>query len=946
MIISTALLLLLFTPRELPTPAQFEPATVHSLERGFAAGVAGTVYNTNESPIEGARITVYQVSPGWNGGNHILRQGFTDQDGSFTLGDLQFRSGNTFVQIVGGENDLTQTIPLALATDSTVQLGEVRLATSCVLEGVIDGLQQNKKGRHYADLFPQGSTQAKTRAPIESGRFRLQGFEPGAYDLSLQLGDQVYSNVVVVKEETPRMRIGITLKKSAASMASETFGIAPPVSDLDEALGTPQLSFEHKPLQGDPPVAGREPTLPHQTLTGSLHDKEGNALVGYRIVATPQWGRVMQTDPGSRTMTDANGDFALNVTEFDPVRFWVMGPHGSTTVVFKADRYSSKAIVADPTKPMHLTLDVNRIVLPETTQSPTSSGPVPVQYSVYGSSGWVPVSAQVAGERLGIKERKLLVEIPGHLPRIASLANPIEHHLRDLHDEQPMGLRVRAHGKPVEGTRIYLEQNMPEQWDWHGFVVLGEFPLDNHGMLQGLAHPNSNYMALIIAPGYTPKRVHLYGEDIVNVELEPHANQVRIGDLQPGQIAYLSPSGSTRPVWTWRYQKGPAPEVHLGIGAFDLLVTNILGVPVAGQSFEVESEQGVLALDASNDARSSLILQLPEPPPMTASTKEWAARNGGPVPERSPWCASAMRGANAGGSFGAAAISSAGAGQGSLLPTASVQYLDERTLKFLFHGTGTYRIKVEDAYGIHPNNMFHEVLVAPGSNQELTLPPLNASLKGSMRAFNADSGYSHHGFAGPRLWIGSPAVAGRRVGWSAECYFPSRLAESEPEFIAASLPAGEYWVQDHLSESGTASWGERRRTHSGALVVQLDEGKNTIIKDFADYPEYELQVTVRHADGRPFAEGALTNQDPMSDAWQAFKRIPTTGVYADAHIPVPKRFRLDQLGKTTMKSMKYGAAILILKAEAGWEMTTSVQDLIHEDGKATFTWILPNDLPQ
>ncbi len=925
MLFSLALLIPLLTIQEAPTPALFKPASVHTMESGFAAQVRGSVFSSKGSAIEGARISVYQAGHGWSGGQWLLGTVFSGEDGSFAIDDIAYASGDTFVQIVGGPLDLALTLPVALATGSAVEMGAVQLQTSCALEGTITNAEDHQGGYRYVKLLRQGTGAWVAQTTIAEGGFRLTDFPPGDFELEVHLGKHIYRHDIAVKEGAPRTRVRIKLLP-----LDETFALLP----LEDA--SPVTDQKERP----------KPTI----LSGHLHDPDGKALAGFQIIAHAQNSRLIQTDPGCRTQTAEDGSFQLKIEEFLPARLWIMGPHGSVMVNFKETRYRGygpKALVADPTKPMNLVLHPNCKALPELTDSPASKTPVPVQYSVFSRMRWRQVSARAAGTRLGLNERRLLLEVPGHLPRVISLGDEdeIEDTLFQLQTERLRGIRVHCNGAVVPGARIYLKQR--QLITGRGYVgdsIVGEFPLDESGTLKGLAPSYLLFSAIIVAPNHTPRRVHIYRDGIVDVNLTPADRVVRIEGLGSDEVAFLCPSGSVRPVWTWRNSSAADVSVGLGNGSYDLLVTDYSGTPQAGQSFEVLKGNDPLVLHAHTDTRSTLTLRLPEPPPLSDSDKEWIARNGQVAPDLSRWTASATRGASAGGTSGAMAMSSASMGTSAKLPTAAVEQIDSRTLKLTFQGTGNYWINVGDAYGVLDNGLLHEVLVPPQSSQELTLPPLKASFSGGMRAFNADTGFSHHGFAGPRLWIGSPAVAGRRTGWSVKCYFPGRIKEGEPQFITHGIPAGEYWVQDHLSESG--SWGRKTKTHAGALIVEFTEGQNTTIKDFADYDEHDLEVIVRHSDGRPFTEGSLTTPDPMSDAWQAFTRIPTTGVYADAHIPIPKRFRLNGSGMAIMSTMKYGAVLLKLEADAGWEMTMSTAKLeLHKD-KWTLAWILPNVLPE
>ena len=103
----------------------------------------------------------------------------------------------------------------------------------------------------------------------------------------------------------------------------------------------------------------------------------------------------------------------------------------------------------------------------------------------------------------------------------------------------------------------------------------------------------------------------------------------------------------------------------------------------------------------------------------------------------------------------------------------------------------------------------------------------------------------------------------------------------------------------------------------------------------------DVTLRVARADGTPVTAGTVRTVDPLSESWEAFFRVPTTGSYAMFPIPAPLEVRLGENGACTLRGIGHDALTVELELDEGRRLRTV---LSLPDGRPDATWVLPEGL--
>ncbi|MCY3840446.1 MAG: hypothetical protein OXH09_17670, partial [Gammaproteobacteria bacterium] len=195
-------------------------------------------------------------------------------------------------------------------------------------------------------------------------------------------------------------------------------------------------------------------------------------------------------------------------------------------------------------------------------------------------------------------------------------------------------------------------------------------------------------------------------------------------------------------------------------------------------------------------------------------------------------------------------------------------------------------------------SFFIEVDLVAGEVRELRLPPLDASLEGTMtyEPDLDDEAVDYHWVDGPRMMLLSMDAPGE--GWNVMYSLPrpdGNAGRKPRTFALTGLPAGDYHLSHHLADR--QAWGGRR--------VNLVAGATTRLEGLGSDQPGRLVVEVVDADGQPVGNRILRVRDRMYKEWTAPGRIIITSGPVEP-IPLPPAVRLE------------GAPVVLEPIRPGW----------------------------
>ncbi|MDE0659607.1 MAG: carboxypeptidase-like regulatory domain-containing protein [Gammaproteobacteria bacterium] len=495
---------------------------------------------------------------------------------------------------------------------------------------------------------------------------------------------------------------------------------------------------------------------------------------------------------------------------------------------------------------------------------------------------WRPTSMDLLRRVLGKSDERTLVRarVPGRIDRFARYPPKNSRVVFDFRNDEPHGLVVVDKGEPVLGAKVDildvaapLTLRLPRE-DPHAPILLTRAATDSKGRLSLLGDPDGLYVAYVYVAGYEPARIRLSAGVDERVDLVARDVDVRFKGLVAGELLRVKVAKSDAPVAVLRGVDNEPVAARLAPGSYDATVEDESGEIVAGTTFALAG--ATLIVDLLKDDRPKVVLHLAE----GRESRGWFA--GGTrrtLPHRSlgiPRFFSEWREFVDG--EGPAQVESDGA---------------TRVLRF--PGTGRWTVHVGQS---RTQSFFIEVDLVAGEVRELRLPPLDASLEGTMtyEPDLDDEAVDYHWVDGPRMMLLSMDASGD--GWNVMYSLPrpdGNAGRKPCTFALTGLPAGDYHLSHHLADR--QAWGGRR--------VNLVAGATTRVTGLGSDQPGRLVVEVVDAGGQPVRNRILRVRDRMYKEWTAPGRIIITGGRVEP-IPIPPTVRLD------------GAPVVLAPIRPGW----------------------------
>ena len=430
-------------------------------------------------------------------------------------------------------------------------------------------------------------------------------------------------------------------------------------------------------------------------------------------------------------------------------------------------------------------------------------------------------------------------------------------------------------------------------------TFLGSFKTDSSGRLELKGSDANLYRVYAYSEGFEP-RVAMWTPGLtLELNLRPYDAELTLeGTLNNGYVR-VKPAGQAFPVATLRTYGLEAEPVAVAPGMYDLTVFEEQGALVRSIRAKALSRQSQ-AVSLQEDHRPSVRVVLPLNEAADADWSVWATRST-PMVMPAAW----------------AAYTTYDGGQLSIQePVAEMESQEAGEVVLRLSTPGT--VQIVCAREALPHLLLREVTLAPGEDRTLTIPPLTSSLKGSMKTYHGGKGFSHHGWAGPRLIM----LADEEEGWSVIVNLPKR--EANDSFEISSVLAGDFHVYQHLIGEPAAhaevvheGAGSNRPSDAwGGIPVRLLPNQATALKDFDEYARGLLRVFIRDWNGLPLDGATLSVRDRMSEAWRQVKNSASSLANADDPIPYPPAVRVAG-GVAELPSIRAGRLELRLVVDDG-----------------------------
>ena len=495
---------------------------------------------------------------------------------------------------------------------------------------------------------------------------------------------------------------------------------------------------------------------------------------------------------------------------------------------------------------------------------------------------WRPTSAEVLRRVLGKSDERTLVRarVPGRLDRFVPYPPLNSSFVFDFRNDEVHGLVVVDKGDPVGGAKVdIVDVATPltlrlRRDDPHAPILLTRAATDSEGRLSVLGDPEGIYVAYVYAEGFEPARVRLSAGVDQRVELVARDVDVGFKGLVAGELLRVKVAKSDSLVAVVRGVDNEPVAARLAPGSYDATVEDGAGEILSGTTFTIAGAPHMV--DLLRDDRPEVVVHLP------GGEKQHGWFVGGTrrtLPHRSlgiPRFFSEWRDHVDG--EGPAQVESDGA---------------TRVLRF--PGTGQWTVHVGQS---RTQSFFIELDLVAGEVRELRLPPLDASLEGTMtyEPDLDDEAVDYHWVDGPRMMLLSMHAPGE--GWNVMYSLtrPDEEAGRKPHtFALTGLPAGDYHLFHHLADR--QAWGGRQ--------VTLVAGAKTQVAGLGSNQPGRLIVEVVDADGQSVRNRILRVRDRMYKEWTAPGRIIITSGPVEP-IPLPPAVRLA------------GAPVILEPIRAGW----------------------------
>jgi len=893
-----------------------EPRTALDRAAVYHAGFDLRVADQQGRPVA-ATVAVCQTGQRCDNTNGRLAMAMTDERGQVAFRDLSSsRSLQIFVE--PPEQLRPRHLQFEDLTNANANLGTLRLKRNRVITGTVRQVTHSgapptvtQGGRVLVwgvdDEWPRASDL------VRDGRFRLADFdlEPG-----MEIEFDYLRAPLEIDPESDRYHFDLV-----ADRAAGTDGLLRVVENRD--------------------------VPPEPAPSAQVGTEEPTHRIDLRLVATdgkPIAGAAVSVVgvPGAESVTDAGGRLSMATVDVPEV-LSLRGPWGIVAIGAESPKDRTLLwgrppdVVADILGQSEVRIPVLRRVGLEVS----GIHPRDLSYSWRLGHGnlwpWEPVEWALLERALDDLSSLLRVDAPGRLPRFVRYP-PEGPLVLDFTEDSQHALVVFDEDGPIVGAHVDLIETGTAYGkgaavnDPGADIVAASLSTDATGRLARLGNPRALYVAYVYADGYDPARVVLEAGSETRLKLAKRDVRVDFAGLKAGELLRVKVAGRESLVALQRVTDPPRTVVSLAPGSYDVSVENTDGIVDRGNTIVVD--QDTTTVDPTADRRPELVLRLPELPVVPeryrsdedASTEPpvdrwtvWASRRTPPALVSSDLDRLASR------TTGPNALYEVDA------PQESGEGMLARTLRFSASGRWLVYAKAE-RHSL-PHLYFVEVVLDAGGRRELALPPLDASLQGSM-TYEGDLKFRQHGVAGPRMVL--IRAAGADTGWNVADYLPDRRARDGPDrerFVTDSLPAGDYHLFHHLGQH--SAWG--------GSEVSLRSDRTTNLGKLGSEPIGSWTVEVVDSKGRPVRDRMLRVRDRMHEAWEANSELDrwlgystTLALAADA-FPLPPAARL-RGEPVSFDSIRPGWVELVLddpagparhylrKAEPGTKLTLVVDD--------------------
>jgi hypothetical protein len=514
---------------------------------------------------------------------------------------------------------------------------------------------------------------------------------------------------------------------------------------------------------------------------------------------------------------------------------------------------------------------------------------------------WIPLSWTTA--------LRFKLESPGRMPRLIPVTAPYYHPNRketalpeqieipvEPDDTGGREMIVTSAGRPVADVLVDLEAIDSLASDHR--MPLAVYRTGKDGRLVLAGEGKQLVEAFLYRDGYEPARAIWESGRPLRVDLQKRAAVVVFEGLVAGQVVRIRRVGEPQSVRTLRFQEGaPKPEVRLVPGQYDTIVYSDRGQVVKSQRTAVAAGRRVVDASADGpDQRPVLVVRFPG----------------------EGWRAGISDSALGGMAVGWAAYSIGGRSFRVVDVAAEAEKDGTREQTFRLSRPGRFHVSAR--HKGRALTLWREMEMPAGAVVTVEVPDGDAVLGGSMRTYDGGIGFMHHGWAGPRLQL----ISEDPDGWSITDYLPKRDGDGASTFTIRSLPAGKYFVNQHLIgetksfrfDDGTEQKFNVARNAWGGIPVVLRSGETTTLKDFDEYPYGEVAIEARNALGEPLAGATIRVRDRMSESWRVVEEGPGTMSSAANPIPYPPAARVIN-GKATLPGLRAGRLEFSIELDEG-----------------------------
>ena len=849
---------------------------IHALERPGVAHVEvrGRVVNDAGEPLRDVRLMLKSG----NTRSLPLMETRTGADGRFTFRDVRATSG-IGVLIDPPPRYAPGGAVIEAVSGTKVDIGDLKVERSRVLRVTVELLGPGRSEIAPADMrvFWKSDSTGVIPARREGEDFLMEHLpnEPGTLQMEIYKLNAEFFQPLAFRwsEKTIRLQL---LADTARLQAGRHLRQA----EL-QVLARAEEDF-------------RPPRIP--TLTGRVTTPDGEPLGG----AVVQLDQTFRPSKSFQVVTGADGSFGLPFhaehCQTPRVAFvgvhWKSGPSGADCDL---ERFVGEPleIIVESALPLELT-----------AQSET--GPLDnVHYSwrdggIFGAAQdaeWrILESSSTWTARWSVSTTATLrAETEGRIPVVTTLQLPGTNR-KQSDPPTPERLEVAFHfesggsyeltatdgSSPIPDAAVDIERI--EDLASGRAAFLGTFRTDASGALNLRGPKEGRYLLYVYADGYEPQRVIWMPGRPATVILRRNDAVIRVTGLPEGGRARVKPAGGYLTLAAGLASGGRPVELRIPAGAYDVVLTGANGRPMSLARRTVASRD-ILELSTTElaDQRPTVRVTFANP---------------------GQWGAGATRSTPAGAAAGWAMMSTLG-GQLSLAEPAA-EVVERTPTRVVLRMAGTGEFQVICGRRDLESQLSRTVRLEPGDDIEVAVPRLRSAFAGSMKTYDGGVGFSHHGWAGPRLML-RPAA---EDGWAATVNLPRRTTGDAFEMRA--LPEGDYWLFQHLigepasykRPDGQEIPYTRPVYVYGGIPVKLVADEMTQLADFAEFAGGELRLEILDAGGRPM-EGSIRVRDRMAEAWAQVAGGGTTLANADHPIPPGPAARLVR-GVATVPRIRKG----------------------------------------